>query len=74
MKGRRTGLSRKAFVAVRRSMDDEGFQDWICLSSMSFDRETARRNARAVDQQAPAWAKANPIVRVAQVWIDEVEP
>ena len=56
-----------AYMAIRRADGTE----YLDVRSVSTGRETARAYAQKTDHQIPHWAKANPVVRIAQVTIYE---
>jgi hypothetical protein len=64
-------LNSIEYAAIRRCSDDG--HEWIDTSTISGSHELARAEAKQNDDFIVAWAKHNPVVRIAQIKIEEME-
>jgi hypothetical protein len=62
---------RRCFMVVRRTTDSG--KEWLDIDSISLTREGARNTAARSVERIPDWDKANPVVRVVKVRIEEIE-
>ena len=62
-------LTSLAYVPVRRCQDDQ--HEWLDLADLGLSPDQAREKAATLDRLIPAWAAANPVVRIARVTLTE---
>lgn len=63
-------IGHTAYAAIRRNSERE----WIDQSTIDCLPSNVREKANKTDALIPQWAKANPVVRIAEIKIDEVLP
>lgn len=59
------------YGAVRKAQDSG--THWLDLDTLSGLSEMAKQKADADDARLPNWARANPVVRIARLEINEVD-
>jgi hypothetical protein len=63
-------MKKTAWAAIRKAVDDG--HEWIDIFSFDVLPEGVRKIVDASDKATPHWAKDNPVVRIAEVTIEEV--
>lgn len=65
-----TALTKMMFAAVRNHVEQS--REWIDMATGSFDAEEVQILIKKMATEVPLWDKANPVVRIARVRVEEI--
>jgi hypothetical protein len=65
--------SIRLYGAIRKSSEESPFPTWIDVQTIKFNRFDAQSEANITDSKIPNWAELHPVIRIAELRVEEIE-
>jgi hypothetical protein len=64
---------RLLYGAIRKASSESPFPEWLDTSTIKFSKWDSKVEAEKTDAKIPEWAALHPVLRIAELRIEEID-